>query len=131
MLAITCLSESHVAVSGECFIWKTLPRACCPSWHLSSNLAAATFPLSLLATCARNTEHTENKVLRVNSPNCLSSFPVVLLEFSELLFLIFYSFLLLRSQLQAYGNCQAKGLMGTAAASLHYRHSLAGSGPRL
>ena len=40
-------------------------------------------------------------------------------------------FLLLRAAPSAYGNSQARGQIGAIAASLHHRHSSAGSEPLL
>ena len=47
------------------------------------------------------------------------------------IFYFIYLFLLFRAIPTAYGGSQARGLIGSIAASLHHSHSKAGSEPHL
>ena len=48
-------------------------------------------------------------------------------DFNNLFFFSFVFFAFSRAAPEAYGGSQARGLIGTVAASLHHRHSHAGS----
>ena len=64
-----------------------------------------------------------------DSPNISKGKPIITDSF---LFLFFFVFLLfLRAAPAAYGGSQARGPIGTAAASLRQSHSKVGSEPRL
>ena len=55
----------------------------------------------------------------------------LVMTFLILIFMYLFIFVFSRAAPMAYGDSQAKGLIGAVAASLHHSHSNSGSKPRL